>query len=167
MFERFLLAIDDSAGSEVATAFTSAFAVRLSARVHVCHINEFMVGGRGLTLHTAEEAEQLVSGAVGQLRAAGITAGGSIRSASYRDVARCIVNTAVTRQADAIVLGSNRHRGLLSRLLSPNVRGRTTRLTSLPVLTAPAPLQLSGRTAVGVDELILAEIDRSVASSPG
>ncbi|HXN59198.1 MAG TPA: hypothetical protein VN886_01985, partial [Acidimicrobiales bacterium] len=46
------------------------------------------------------------------------------------------------RAAGAIVLGSTRNRRL-RRLFSAQVRERTTRLTSLPVLTAPAPLRVT------------------------
>ena len=46
------------------------------------------------------------------------------------------------KSADAIVLGSTRNRRL-GRLFSGQVRERTTRLTALPVLTAPAPLKVT------------------------
>ena len=52
------------------------------------------------------------------------------------------MTTALERSADAIVLGSTRSRRL-GRLFSPQVRERTTRLTALPVLTAPSPLQVT------------------------
>ena len=54
MFERILLALDDSPAGEVATAFTGALAQRAGAEtsVHVLHVNERLVGGRGVTLHT-------------------------------------------------------------------------------------------------------------------
>ena len=49
---------------------------------------------------------------------------------------------ALERSADAVVLGSTRNRRL-GRLFSAQVRERTTRLTSLPVLTAPSPLRIT------------------------
>jgi nucleotide-binding universal stress UspA family protein len=160
MFERLLLAIDDSPGSEVATAFAIAFAREASASVHVLHINEYLVGGRGVTLHTHDEVRELVGSAVMQLREAGISAGGSACAGRYREVPRRIVEAAVHREAGAIVLGSHRHRGL-DRLFSSKVRDRTTRLTSLPVLTAPAPLKLSGRAGTHMDDLLRAEMERA------
>ncbi|HWE66860.1 MAG TPA: universal stress protein [Acidimicrobiales bacterium] len=142
MFERLLLAIDDSPASEVAVVFATAFAQRCSSSVHVVHINEYQVAGRGVTLHTHDEAAELVTRAVLELRAAGVRASGSGCVARYRQVPQCIVEASRRHQADAIILGSNRQRWL-SRIFSLRVRERTTRLTSLPVLTAPSPLKVA------------------------
>ncbi|HUC03818.1 MAG TPA: universal stress protein [Acidimicrobiales bacterium] len=165
MFDRLLLAIDDSLGSEMATAFASAFAQRSGASVHVLHVNEYLVAGRGVTLHSNEEVRALLRSALTQLESADVVASGSSCVASYRAVASCIVEEARVRRADAIVLGSHRHRGF-DRLFSSRVRERTTRLTSLPVLTAPAPLNISARSHVGVDELMRAEIERALSGQP-
>jgi len=145
MFDRILLALDDSPAGEVATVFATALARRADASVHVLHVNERLVGGRGVTLRTRLEATDLVAGAVRQLADAGVRAGGSVRVSSYRGVPAVIVATARERSADAIVVGSHRNRRL-GRLFSAQVRERTTRLTSLPVLTAPSPLKV---TALG------------------
>ena len=45
MFERILLAIDDSPAGEMATLFAGALARRTGASVHVLHVNERLVGG--------------------------------------------------------------------------------------------------------------------------
>ena len=58
------------------------------------------------------------------------------------------MSVATERSAGAIVLGSTRRRGW-GRLFSTQVRARTTRLTSLPVLVAPAPLQVAASLANG------------------
>jgi nucleotide-binding universal stress UspA family protein len=158
MFERILLALDDSPAGEVATTFAGALAQRAGAgagagagaSVHVLHVNEGLVGGHGLTLRTRQEAIDLVTGAVGHLADAGVRAGGSIWVSSYRDVPRRIVTEAAERSADAIVLGSNRRRRW-GRWFSAQVRERTTRLTSLPVLVAPAPLKVA--TSLGHRDL--------------
>jgi nucleotide-binding universal stress UspA family protein len=152
MFTRLLLAIDDSEGSEVATAFAGALARHHGASVHVFHVNEYLVGGRGVTLRTQAEATDLLTGVVAQLRAAGVTSTGSAVSATYREVAGRIAAVAHRRSVDAIVLGSERHRRL-GRLFSPQVRARTTRLTSLPVITAPSPLDVSGGSGVRLEDL--------------
>jgi nucleotide-binding universal stress UspA family protein len=157
VFERILLAIDDSPGSEVATSFAAALARRTGASVHVFMVNEYLVGGRGATLHTNDEARRIVTDAVDALWGAGVSASGSAVAASYRRVARRIVDAASEQGAGAIVLGSHRHKGL-SRLLSPRVRERTLRMTTLPILTAPAPLMLLARPSLGVDELIDTEV---------
>lgn len=142
MFDRILLALDDSPAGEMATIFTGALAGRTGASVHVLHVNERLVGGHGVTLRSRLEATELVTGVVHQLCEAGVRADGSVCVSSYRHVPERIVAAANGREAGAIVLGSNRNRRL-GRLFSARVRERTTRLTSLPVLTAPAPLTVT------------------------
>jgi nucleotide-binding universal stress UspA family protein len=147
MFDRLLLALDDSPAGEVATLFCAALARRTGASVHVLHVNERLVGGNGVTLRTRQETIDLVSEAVRQLADAGVRAGGSVHVASYRGVPQRIVTTAHERSAEAIVLGSTRNRRL-GRLFSAQVRERTTRLTALPVLTAPSPLKITSAAAL-------------------
>lgn len=67
-----------------------------------------------------------------------------------------IVEAADACSAAAIVVGSRRRRRL-RRLGGHGIRERVTRLSALPVLSAPAPLQLSGRAHLDVDAL-LAEV---------
>ena len=78
MFDRLLLALDDSPAGEVATLFAAALARRTGATVHVLHVNEQLVGGNGVTLRSRQESTDLVSGAVRQLADAGVRAGGSV-----------------------------------------------------------------------------------------
>ena len=142
MFDRLLLALDDSPAGEVATLFCAALASRTGATVHVLHVNERLVGGNGVTLRSRQESTELVETAVRHIAEAGVCADGSVCVSSYRDVPRRIAATALERSAGAVVLGSTRnHR--LGRLFSARVRERTTRLTALPVLTAPSPLRVT------------------------
>lgn len=142
MFDRILLALDHSPSGEIATAFAAALAQRTGSSVHVLHVNERLVAGNGVTLRPRHEAAEFVSETVRQLADIGVRADGSVRVSSYRRVADRIVATANERGAGAIVLGSHRNRRL-GRLFSAGVRERTTRLTTLPVLTAPAPLRVT------------------------
>jgi nucleotide-binding universal stress UspA family protein len=147
MFRRLLLAIDDSPSGEVAVDFTTALAQRCSASVHVLFVNEYLVGGRGISLLTKDEAAELFTAAVTQLHAAGIPASGSSVVDSYRRVAPRIAEAARERDVDAIVLGSHR-RHRFGRLFSTQVREQVTRGTELPVLTAPSPLEVGTRGRV-------------------
>lgn len=147
MFDRILLALDDSPAGEVAALFCAALAREEGAAVHVLHVNERLVGGKGVTLRSRQEAIDLVDDAVRQLADAGVRAGGSVCVSSYRHVPQRIVATAHERSSDAIVLGSTRARRL-GRLFSAQVRERTTRLTALPVLTAPSPLRVTSPRSV-------------------
>jgi nucleotide-binding universal stress UspA family protein len=163
MFDRILLALDDSPAGGMATAFVGALAQRTGASVHVLHVNERLVGGGGVTLRSRTEATDLVTDAVHQLVDAGVRAGGSVCVSSYREVPGRIVAVAYERAADVIVLGSHRHRRH-RRLFSTRVRERTTRLSSLPVLTAPAPLAI---TRLDGSDAWRTDLDRALASILG
>ena len=111
------------------------------AAVRVVHVNEFQLGGRGLTVETADEATALVADAVTELHRAGIQASGLAAVSTCFGVADHLVAEAGRWSADVIVLGSCRRHGM-RRMLSRGVRERVLRLSCLPVLTAPAPLKV-------------------------
>jgi nucleotide-binding universal stress UspA family protein len=151
MLNRILLALDSSDSGQVALSFAIALAGP-GAVVRVVHVNEFQLGGRGLTVETADEATALVADAITELHRAGVTATGLAAVSTCFGVADHLVAEAVRWSADVIVLGSRRRRGL-RRMMGQGVRERVLRLTCLPVLTAPAPLR------VGKPDLA-AEIER-------
>jgi nucleotide-binding universal stress UspA family protein len=140
MFQRLLLAIDDCDTGPVAVSFAIAMASPRTT-VHVVHVNQYQVGGRGLTVETREEACRAVHDAVAELAAAGVPATGCVWTATCFGVADRIVAEADRWAAGAIVLGSRRRR----RLFGQGVRARVIRLSPLPVLTAPAPLKVTRR----------------------
>ena len=140
MLNRILLALDSSDAGQVALSFAIAVAGP-DAAVRVVHVNEFQLGGRGLTVETADEATALVVDALTELHRAGIAATGLASVATCFGVADHLVDEADRWSADVIVLGSRRRRGV-RRMLGQGVRERVLRLTCLPVLTAPAPLQV-------------------------
>ncbi|HEX3459760.1 MAG TPA: universal stress protein [Acidimicrobiales bacterium] len=165
MFERFLLAIDDTSAGDVGISFATALARKHGASVHVFHANEFILGGRGVTAETNAEATRLVENAVDQLRAAGVEATGECVLANVFTLAPRITEAASRSGANAILFGSHRHRWL-TRFLGKGVRERVTRMTPLPVLTAPSPLKISGRRHgpdVEVRRLALAGGQTSIA----
>ena len=152
MFHRILLAIDDSASSDVAISFATALAVQNSSAVRVVHVNEYLVGGRGFTVETKVEAISHLERAVSALRAAGIPTEGSLYLTNCFGVDARITNAAHDWSADVIVLGSRRRRRF-ARLGGKGMRERVTSLTSLPVLTAPAPLAVGHGTPSDLGEL--------------
>ena len=108
-------------------------------------------------METPTEARFLVDDAVLQLRCCevtptGLIATGVVATATCFSVTDCIIAEAERWSADAIVLGSARRRGL-RRIACHGVRERVIRSSSLPVITAPAPLR------VAHDELALAAAD--------
>jgi nucleotide-binding universal stress UspA family protein len=142
MFTRILLAIDDSPSSGAAISFGTAMARSSSASVRVVHVNEYLVGGRGFTVESQAEAVQHLESAVKFLRDADIPTEGALYLASGFGVAERIATSAEDWSADVIVLGSRRQRRF-RRFAGKGIREQVTTLASLPVLTAPAPLQVA------------------------
>jgi len=140
MFERILLAIDETPAGEVAVSFATAMARHSRGRVHVVHANLLLVGGRGVAVETPEQAAQVVAGALAQLRF----------TATMFDVAGRIADSARRVGADSVVLGSHRHRRV-ARLAGRGLRERLVRTTALPVVTAPAPLKVGRRRKGSVE----------------
>src|ERR1035441_10139509 len=81
MFQRLLLAIDDSDTGPVAVSFAIAMASPRTA-VQVVHVNQYQVGGRGLTVETRDEACRPVHAAGAELIAAGVAAAGCVCTAT-------------------------------------------------------------------------------------
>jgi len=151
MFNRILLAVDGTPSTEAAVSYAAALAGQAGADVRVVHVNELLVGGRGFSIETEQEAMAVVDEAVAGLRAAGVEADGVHYLANCFSVEWRIVEAAQEWKADVIVVGSTRrHRLRLFR--GTSMRERITRATTLPVLTAPAPLSLGAK--VRVDELV-------------
>jgi nucleotide-binding universal stress UspA family protein len=98
---------------------------------------------------TQEDAAGLVSRGVEELTADGVDATGRVVRATCFGVASAIVAEAAACSSDAILLGSRR-RGHLHRLWGKGVREQVTRSTALPVLTAPAPLEMTRRARAGL-----------------
>jgi nucleotide-binding universal stress UspA family protein len=152
MFSRILLAIDDSPSSQVALSYASALAHQSHAAVRVVHVNEYLVGGRGFTVETQAQAISHLEDAVATLRAAGIPTAGSLYLTHCFGVDARIADAAHEWSADVILLGSRRRRRF-ARFGGKGMRERVTSLTSLPVLTAPAPLQVPGDWVPEMSEL--------------
>jgi nucleotide-binding universal stress UspA family protein len=147
----------------VAVDFATAIAGDLGATVRVIHVNELIVGGRGVAYESESEAMEIVDRAVSTLRRAGIEADGVHYLANCFTVDDRIAEAAQDWGADAIVFGSNRHRRW-SRLRGAGLRERVTALTGLPVLTAPAPLKVAHGVHADSLERELAQV---VAASAG
>jgi nucleotide-binding universal stress UspA family protein len=141
VFQRLLLGMDDRPAGQIGVSFATALARQHTAAVRVLYVNQFVVGGRGHTVLTSDEANQLIAGAVDELLAHGVPATGEVLRANCFDMAPRIVDAALRWRADAIVVGSHRRRG--RHFLSGGVRERVMRLSALPILTAPAPLEVS------------------------
>ena len=124
-----------------------ALASETGSGVLVVHVRERRCSKTGPSyLETKDEASCLVEEAVFELRMAGIGASGRVTSTLEGRVAQAILDQADACQADAIVVGLHRRRGL--RRISRSGEGaRLMRLSRLPVILAPVA---SGRTAASV-----------------
>lgn len=71
MFDRILLALEDSPSGEMAALFAGALARRTGASVHVLHVDDRLV---------VDGAEDLVTRAVHELADSGVRASGSVRA---------------------------------------------------------------------------------------
>ena len=139
MWDRLLLAIDQFESGQTALRVSERLAVTTGAEVRVIHVRELSRWARVPPLETPAEAESLVDEAVFSLRLAGIGAEG--RACSFPDdqVPQRIVEESMYWICDAIVLGSRRLHGV-SRISGRGVRERVLRLSLLPVIVAPTPL---------------------------
>lgn len=153
MFHQLLLAIDDSPATPVSVSFAAALAREYSVSVHVLHVNQYQFGGRGLTLLTEAEATQLVDSAVAELRAEGVPASGSVVRGTCFDVADRIVESAQVWSARTIILGSRGHHRFFPNWRGHGVRQQVMRRSTIPVVSAPAPLKVSGKARLGVGAL--------------
>jgi nucleotide-binding universal stress UspA family protein len=163
MFRRVLLAVDGTKSGDVAVDFASAMARDLGTIVRVVHVNERIVGGRGVAYESEAEAKEIVDRAVAALRGAGVVADGVHYLANCFTVGERIADAAGDWSADAIVFGSKR-RPRWSRLRGDGLRERVTALTGLPVLTAPAPLKVArGVQGTSIDR----ELAQLAAASTG
>jgi nucleotide-binding universal stress UspA family protein len=164
MFNRILLAIDDSPSGPAAVSFAIAMANDSGASVHVVHANEFLVGGRGHTVETRQEAAQVLAGAVSELEDAGVAATGIVFTTNPFNVSRHIASEAAQQAADVIVVGSRR-RSRLAGLRGKGMRERITALTSLPVLTTPPPLRLGRHGGRSPGDLVMPRVARRTSVS--
>jgi nucleotide-binding universal stress UspA family protein len=137
VWDRLLCAIDQFESGQSALDFAAGVAATNDASVRVLHIRELSRMARVMPLETPADAEELVRNAVRSLGTSGVPSEGRFASALEDQVARRIVDEAVAWECQAIVLGSRRVRGI-ARLSGRGVRERTLRLSTLPVLVAPA-----------------------------
>lgn len=139
MWQRLLFAIDQFESGQTALRFTSELAARTGAEVSVIHIRELSKWARVPPLETPAEAHSLVREAVLNLQIAGVRADGIACSMPQDLVAQRIFEEAGRRLCDAIVMGSRRLHGI-GRLSGRGVKDRILRLTPLPVVVAPTPI---------------------------
>jgi nucleotide-binding universal stress UspA family protein len=135
MFEKLLLAVDGSPGSEKAVGIAAGLAKTLGSEVLVFHVREIEIGRFSGQMEPPEEALELVNRVVSTLQEQGVVVKGEARSAPWGSAGREIVEGAAAAEVDGIVLGS---RGLSdwAALLLGSVAHKVISLAHCPVIVA-------------------------------
>ena len=134
MFDSILLAVDGSETSGKAIPIAADVAKRYGAEVVVLHVREREVSVEGaFDLETGEEAADLVDDAVRNLKDAGLSARGEVRTTIIGQVPRVVAEVASDEGAGLIVMGS---RGLSDwgGLFLGSVTHRVLHMVEVPVL---------------------------------
>jgi nucleotide-binding universal stress UspA family protein len=135
MFQRLLLAVDGSTGSDKAVDVAAEMAKAMGSEVIVFHVREVEVGRFSGQMEPPQDAVELVNRVVGTLEGKGVTSKGDARSAPFGRAAREIIDEAGRAHADGIVLGS---RGLSdwAAILVGSVAHKVINLAECPVIVA-------------------------------
>jgi len=134
MFERIVVAVDESETAERVLAAAQELAVLSGAEVWLLHVvgrevSKFAVSSQ----ETTAEARAFVDAAVQKLASAGVAAHAEVAHAVYGYAAREIINLARAHDAGVIVMGS-RGRGDLAGLLVGSTAHKVIHLSDRPVV---------------------------------
>ena len=135
MYDRILLAVDNSEISERAVLAARDLAALSNGEVWVLHLREREPGTKTMSMmdETTDEANAAVTEALEVLTQAGVKAQGEVRNTIYGYAAREIVSDAKYHDADVIVMGS-RGRGNLTGFILGSTAHKVIHLTDRPVL---------------------------------
>ena len=135
MYERILVALDHSAGSDHVLAAAKELASMSKAKVWVLHLREREVIAQmgDVPSETEDEATQAVNGAVKELTGLGVEAHGEVRDTTFGHAAREIMADAKEHDVNVIVMGS-RGRGDWAGAIVGSTAHKVIHLTDRPVL---------------------------------
>ena len=135
MYERILVALDHSAGSDHVLAAAKELASMSKAKVWVLHLREREVIAQmgDVPSETEDEATQTVNGAVKELTGLGVEAHGEVRDTTFGHAAREIMADAKEHDVNVIVMGS-RGRGDWAGAILGSTAHKVIHLADRPVL---------------------------------
>jgi nucleotide-binding universal stress UspA family protein len=134
MYEKILVAIDESDVAQRVLAATEELASLSHGEVWVFHAREREPSKYMTTaLESSDDAHAIVNAAVEKLAVAGVTAHGEVADTVYGYAAREIIEHAKAHDANVIVMGS-RGRGDLAGLLIGSTAHKVIHLGHIPVL---------------------------------
>jgi nucleotide-binding universal stress UspA family protein len=134
MFKQILVAVDGSPYSQRALPTAIEVAKKFGSRIFVLHVSEHDKGrAAAYTMESPAEATKLVADAVEAAKKAGIEAAGEVRDAGAQHAAKYIVEAAVEKGVDLIVMGS---RGLsdVQGIFLGSVTHKVIQTAEVPVL---------------------------------
>lgn len=136
MFERILLAIDDSDESKKAIKTAVGLARATHGEVLVIHVHAKDMGFQVTDdIETRIEAELLIEAACDIVKKADVPVTGDLRAARADHVAKEVLDAAESFGADCIVVGS-RGSGPLTQMLVGSVANQVVHLAHCPVVVA-------------------------------
>ena len=134
MYERILVAIDDSEMAEQVLVAAQELATLSSGEVWVFHVREGDPSRHtSPSAHTSWDAHAMVDAAVDKLVAAGVTAHAEVSFNLYERAAQEIVYSAQAHDVGVIVMGC-RGRGDLAGLLVGSTSHKVLHLADRPVI---------------------------------
>jgi nucleotide-binding universal stress UspA family protein len=137
MFERILVATDSSEPSERAVEFAAGLAKEHGSEIIVLHAVPRVVSRFGTSdLEESDTARELVDQIVRDLKDRGLNARGEVVRVLEGHMARGIVESAASADADVILMGT-RGRSDFGGLFLGSVTHRVLHLTEKPVIVVP------------------------------
>ena len=136
MFKRILVAVDGRSPISPLIQSVATLAKDVESKVRVFHAVEFAGRGSAVPLEPFEEARDLVTLAVLELQMQEIEADGAWRAACRHEASWMIAQEAREWDADLIVVGTDRRRGV-RRLMGRGLRERLIRRSDTPILVEP------------------------------
>jgi nucleotide-binding universal stress UspA family protein len=136
MYDRILVAIDNSEPSDRAVLAARDLAALSKGEVWVMHLREREIAvktGVAFTDETEADANAEVAGALEVLAQAGVKAHGEVGTTIYGYAARVIADNAIDHDVDVIVMGS-RGRSDLTGFILGSTAHKVIHLTDRPVL---------------------------------
>jgi nucleotide-binding universal stress UspA family protein len=147
MFKTIILALDGSEPSSGPARYATKLAQDFAGRVVVVHVNQLIAGRGAGPVHVDETDRQAhVRRQVAEMAAAGVEVE-LVRTATTRNPARSIADTAKEIGADVIVTGACEH-GPVMGALTGDTPQALLHLAPCPVLVASSRIRRDGREPI-------------------